>query len=74
MVRTGESLDPLEGLCHGASPVGSRLAVAVSYRAAWSLPEPVLHRLVDASFHESNPTRSLTSFSGPRSLGTPKVR
>ena len=53
MLRTGELLDPLKGLCHGASPVGSRLAVAVSYRAAWSLPGPVSHRLVNVSSHEN---------------------
>ena len=69
MLRTGELLDPLKGLCHGASPVGSRLAVAVSYRAAWSLPGPVSHRLVDVNFHESNPACSLTSFSGPSFSG-----
>lgn len=52
MLRTGELLDPLKGLCHGASPVGSRLAAAVSYRAAWSLPGPDSHWLVDVSLHE----------------------
>ncbi len=52
MLRTGELLDPLEGLCHDASPVGSRLAAAVSYRAAWSLPGPDSHRLVDVSLRE----------------------
>jgi NADPH:quinone reductase-like Zn-dependent oxidoreductase len=29
---------PWDALCHGASPVGSRLAVAVSYRAACPHP------------------------------------
>ncbi|HXX40341.1 MAG TPA: hypothetical protein VEP50_19660, partial [bacterium] len=43
---------PNGGLCHGATPVGSRLAAAVSYRAAWSLPEPVSHRLVDVDLCE----------------------
>ncbi len=74
MLRTGELLDPLEGLCHGASPVGSRLAVAVSYRAAWSLPGPALHRLVDVSFHENaldDPSRLL---SGALALGAPVLR
>lgn len=52
MLRTGELLDPLKGLCHGASPVGSRLAAAVSYRAAWSLPGPDFHRLVSVNLHE----------------------
>jgi hypothetical protein len=45
-------LDPLKGLCHGASPVGSRLAAAVSYRAAWSLPGPDFHRLVSVILRE----------------------
>ena len=49
MLRTGELLDPLKGLCHGASPVGSRLAAAVSYRAAWSLPGPDFHWLVSVN-------------------------
>jgi hypothetical protein len=49
MLRTGELLDPLKGLCHDASPVGSRLAAAVSYRAAWSLPGPDFHRLVSVN-------------------------
>ena len=74
MLRTGKLLDPLQGLCHGASPVGSRLAVAVSYRAAWSLPGPVSHRLVDVSFHENALTLSQTSFPGPSLLGTPSFR
>jgi hypothetical protein len=52
MLRTGELLDPLKGLCHGASPVGSRLAAAVSYRAAWSLPGPGFHRLVSVLLRE----------------------
>jgi hypothetical protein len=52
MLRTGKLLDPLKGLCHGASPVGSRLAAAVSYRAAWSLPEPDSHRLVNVGLRE----------------------
>ena len=53
MLRTGELLDPLKDLYHGASPVGPRLAAAVSYRAAWPLPEPDSHRLVDVSLHQS---------------------
>ena len=65
MLRTGELLNPLKGLCHDASPVGSRLAVAVSYRAAWSLPGPVSHRLVGLGFHKSRQTRCPTSFLGP---------
>jgi hypothetical protein len=69
MLRTGKLLDPLKGLCHGASPVGSRLPVAVSYRAAWSLPGPVSHRLVDVSFHECTFTFSLASFPGPSFSG-----
>ena len=52
MLRTGELLGPLQGFCHGASPVGFRLAAAVSYRAAWSLPGPDSHRLVNVSLHE----------------------
>jgi len=52
MLRTGESLALHRGLCHGASPVGSRLAAAVSYRAAWPLPGLDFHRLVDVSLRE----------------------
>jgi hypothetical protein len=52
MLRTGELLGPLKGLCHGASPVGSRLAAAVSYRAAWSLPGSDFHRLVSVILRE----------------------
>ncbi len=69
MLRTGKLLDPLKGLCHGASPVGSRLAVAVSYRAAWSLPGPVSHRLVDVGFHECSLTFRFTSFPEPSFAG-----
>ncbi len=64
MLRTGELLTLHRGLCHGASPVGSRLAAAVSYRAAWSLPEPDLHQLVDVSFHENDPIIPATSSCG----------
>jgi len=63
MLRTGELLDPLKGLCHGASPVSSRLAAAVSYRAAWSLPGPDFHRLVSVISHEATYS-SVTSFLG----------
>ena len=52
MLRTGESLALHRGLCHGASLVGSRLAAAVSYRAAWPLPGLDFHRLVDVSLRE----------------------
>ncbi len=62
MLRTGELLDPLKGLCHGASPVGSRLAAAVSYRAAWSLPGPDSHWLVDVILHGITSSRRSTSF------------
>jgi len=61
-LRTGELLDPLQGLCRGASPVGSRLAAAVSYRAAWSLPGPDFHRLVSVSLHEVAVSSISTSF------------
>ncbi len=64
MLRTGELLDPLQGLCHGASPVGSRLAAAVSYRAAWSLPGPDFHRLVSVSLHKVTVSSISTSFLG----------
>ena len=64
MLRTGKSLDPLKGLCHDASPVGSRLAAVTSYRAAWSLPGPDSHRLVDASLCEIPPLPNFTSFLG----------
>ena len=62
MLRTGELLDPLKGLCHGASPVGSRLAAAVSYRAAWSLPGPDFHRLVGVSLRKVTVSSISTSF------------
>src|SRR6516162_3359421 len=63
MLRTGRSLvPPSEDFVHGASPAGSRLTVAVSYRAAWSLPEPVSHRLVDVDLCGSNPFWTITSF------------
>jgi hypothetical protein len=64
MLRTGESLALHRGLRHDASPVGSRLAVAVSYRAAWTLPEPDSHRLVDVRLPENNPLPPLPSFRG----------
>jgi len=60
--RLRELLDPLQGLCRGASPVGSRLAAAVSYRAAWSLPGPDFHRLVSVSLHEVAVSSISTSF------------
>jgi hypothetical protein len=63
MLRTDELLVPLRDLCHGASPVGSRLAAAVNYRAAWSLPGPDFHRLVSVSYARSPNT------SPPPSLG-----
>jgi len=64
MLRTGELLDPQKGLRHDASPVGSRLAAVTSYRAAWSLPGPDSHRLVDASLCEIPPLPNFTSFLG----------
>jgi hypothetical protein len=73
MLRTGELLDPLQGLCHDASPVGSRLAVAISYRAAWSLPGPDFHRLASVSLHKFTRIFDLHLLSWvPRYLGTPK--
>ncbi len=72
MLRIGELLDPLKGLCHGASPVGSRLAAAVSYRAAWSLPGLDSHRLVDVSLHEITPLSHHLLSRVSRYLGTPK--
>ena len=63
MLRTGELLDPLKGLCHGASPVGSRLAAAVSYRAAWSLPGPDFHWLVSVNLRATR-FADPTSFRG----------
>jgi hypothetical protein len=62
MLRTGELLDPLKGLCHGASPVGSRLAAVVSYRAAWSLPGPDFHWLVGVILRKTTSPRRSTSF------------
>jgi hypothetical protein len=62
MLRTGGLLDPLKGLCHGASPVGSRLAAAVSYRAAWSLPGPDFHWLVGVILREITSSCRSTSF------------
>lgn len=72
MLRTGELLDPLKGLCHGASPVGSRLAAAVSYRVAWSLPGPDSHRQVSVSLHRIARLLHSTSSLGVPLLGTPK--
>ena len=69
MLRTGELLDPLKGLCHGASPVGSRLAAAVCYRAAWSLPGPDSHWLVDVILHEITSSLQSTSFLGCPATG-----
>ncbi len=63
-LQTGELLDPLKGLCRDASPVGSRLAAAVSYRAAWSLPGPDFHRLVSVSLHKVTVSSISTSFLG----------
>ena len=72
MLRTGELLDPLKGLCHDASPVGSRLAAAVSYRAAWSLPGPDFHRLVSVNLHEVTCVFQHLLSWVPRYLGTRK--
>lgn len=72
MLRTGELLDPLKGLCHDASPVGSRLATAVSYRAAWSLPGPDFHRLVSVTLREQPVSPDPPPSSGVPLLGTPK--
>jgi len=69
MLRTGELLDPLKGLCHGASPVGSRLAAAVGYRAAWSLPGPDSHWLVDVILREITLSLRSTSFLGCPATG-----
>lgn len=74
MLRTGESLALHRGLCHGAPPVGSRLAVAVSYRAAWTLPEPDSHRLVDVRLRENNPVPSLPSFRGLSLSGHSRIQ
>ena len=71
-LQTGELLDPLKGLCHGASPVGFRLAAAVSYRAAWSLPGPDSHRLVSVSLREFARFSDPPPSSGVPLLGTPK--
>jgi len=62
----------LKGLCHGASPVGSRLAAAISYRAAWSLPGPDFHRLVSVISHEATYSFRHLPSRVPRYLGTPK--
>lgn len=62
MLRTGEVRDPLKGLCHGASPAGSRLAAAVSYRAAWPLPGPDSHWLVDVILRAITSLGRSTSF------------
>ena len=74
MLRTGESLALHRGLCHGASPVGSRLAAAVNYRAAWSLPGPDSHRLVDAGLSEITRLPHPPPSSGVRCLGTLEVK
>lgn len=44
---------PPEGLCRDASTVGSPLPPATSYRAAWPLPGPDLHRQARRSFQDT---------------------
>jgi hypothetical protein len=75
MLWTGGLLDPLKGLCHDASPVDSRLAAAVSYRAAWSLPGPDFHRLAGVNFAQGHRVvdHHLICWV-PRYLGTPETR
>ncbi len=55
MLRTACLLDPQRAFVVTLQRFGSRLALATSYTAAWSLPWPDSHRQVKYSFQDALP-------------------